>query len=58
MSANSHMYMAQMNEVDKSSELGTGAIIGMIAGGVCLLALIVASVCYFAFNNKRRGLNG
>lgn len=48
-----------MSEVDKSSKLSTGAIIGIIVGGVCFLVLCVASICYFAMGGgKRGGANG
>lgn len=47
-----------MKDVDTSSELSTGAIIGIVVGGVCILGLCAASACYFLIgNNKQRGFN-
>ena len=56
-SANSPQMQGQMSEMDESSKLSTGALIGIIAGGVCFLGLCIASICYFAMGNKR-GANG
>lgn len=41
-----------MDSMNKSSSLSTGAIIGIIGGGVCLVFLCIASICYFLRGNK------
>jgi len=39
--------------MNDSSKLGTGAIIGIIAGGVCLLVLCAATTCYLFRQSKQ-----
>lgn len=47
-------YKENMKDMDESSKLSTGAIIGIIAGGVCFLLLCVASICYYTMGNSKQ----
>lgn len=46
------LFLKQQDEVNKSGKLTTGAIAGIIAGGVCLLGLCIGGVCCMFRNNK------
>ena len=40
--------------MNKSSSLSTGAIVGIAVGGVCLLIIVFASICFFVVKNKQK----
>lgn len=53
------LFLKQQDEVNKSGKLTGGAIAGIVAGGVCLLALCIGGVCCAFRNNKyQEGENG
>ena len=41
------LYDQQIDNVNESGALGTGAIIGIAAGGVCILGLCLGGFVYF-----------
>jgi len=55
---NTAAYSGQIDQVNESSDLGTGGIIGIIVGVLCLLVLCGGALCYFMLGNKQRGFNG
>ena len=42
----------QVDSDKKSSKLSTGAIIGIVAGGVCLVGVCIAAACFFMRSQK------
>lgn len=42
----------QIDDVNESGALSTGAIIGIVAGGVCLVGICIAGVCLLMRSQK------
>lgn len=57
-SAYNGLFLKQEEDVNKSGKLTTGALAGIIAGGVCLLGLCIGGACCVFRNNKYQNENG